>query len=389
MIKQNTDFLKEIEALISLKQEGPYWDFKGQWHENKAELLVDILNMANNLVNRDAFIIIGVDESNDFSIKDISDDCNRKDTAKLTDFLRTQKFAGDFRPIVTVHPITMENGTIDVIVIHNSTNTPFFLREDFKCTKGEKEICIRAGSIYVRTQDTNTPKDKTADYHNIEYLWKKRFGMLLTPYEKVTQYLQNPLEWVTCPSDDSKRYYKNAPEYTIEYSEADRNSYEYYLFEQDDSTPHWYDIKIYYHQTVLAELGGVDLDGARYFTSTPRLDGFRLGTSVDLDVSYRYMVKGDLNYIVHLFYYNDDGDDETIAHDRYMNCILLFNSESEADGFKLFAKRNWSNKGKYIKNIRKLYINYLPEHLNPQYFIEQYKNIQILKQMLDEYRSSI
>jgi hypothetical protein len=53
MIKQNTDFLKEIEALISLKQEGPYWDFKGQWHENKAELLVDILNVANNLVNRD------------------------------------------------------------------------------------------------------------------------------------------------------------------------------------------------------------------------------------------------------------------------------------------------------------------------------------------------
>ena len=186
--------------------------------------------MANNLVNRDAFIIIGIDESNDFSIKDISDDCNRKDTAKLTDFLRTQKFAGDFRPIVTVHPITMENGTIDVIVIHNNTNTPFFLREDFKCTKGEKEICIRAGSIYVRTQDTNTPKDKTADYHNIEYLWKKRFGMLLTPYEKVTQYLQNPLEWVTCPSDDSKRYYKNAPEYTIEYSEADRNGYEYSLF---------------------------------------------------------------------------------------------------------------------------------------------------------------
>ena len=142
------------------------------------------------------------------------------------------------------------------------------------------------------------------------------------------------------------------------------------MFEQDYSTPHWYDIKIYYHQTVLAELGGVDLDGARYFTSTPRFDGFSLGTSVDLDVSYRYMVKGDLNYIVHLFYYNDDGDDETIAHDRYMNCILLFNSESEADGFKLFAKRNWSNKDKYIKNIRKLYIDYLPEHLNPQYFID-------------------
>ena len=56
----------EIDELISLGQEGGYWDFKKQWYENKTALLHDIICMANNLENRDAYIIIGVDEENDY-----------------------------------------------------------------------------------------------------------------------------------------------------------------------------------------------------------------------------------------------------------------------------------------------------------------------------------
>lgn len=58
----------EIKQLISLKQEGGYWDFKKQWYVSgdagKRSLLIDIICMANNLENRDAYIIIGVDEAN-------------------------------------------------------------------------------------------------------------------------------------------------------------------------------------------------------------------------------------------------------------------------------------------------------------------------------------
>lgn len=69
----------EIERLISLDQEGEYWDFKKEWYgkEKDEDLLLDIICMANNLVNRDAYIIIGVDESSDYSINDISADNNR------------------------------------------------------------------------------------------------------------------------------------------------------------------------------------------------------------------------------------------------------------------------------------------------------------------------
>ena len=68
----------EIMGLIHLKQEGGYWDFKRQWHENNTDLLHDIICMANNLENRDAYIIIGIDEENDYSFLDISNDCKLK-----------------------------------------------------------------------------------------------------------------------------------------------------------------------------------------------------------------------------------------------------------------------------------------------------------------------
>ena len=55
---------KELKQLISLKHEGGYWDFKREWFDNTTDLLHDIICMANNLENRDAYIIIGIDQEN-------------------------------------------------------------------------------------------------------------------------------------------------------------------------------------------------------------------------------------------------------------------------------------------------------------------------------------
>lgn len=64
----------EILDLILLKQEGSYWDFKREWYfqDKKADLLHDIICMANNLSNRDAYIIVGVDEENDYSFSSVN-----------------------------------------------------------------------------------------------------------------------------------------------------------------------------------------------------------------------------------------------------------------------------------------------------------------------------
>ena len=128
------DFLNlmdKIESLIAMHREGPYWDFKREWYgDNKdGDMLIDIICMANNLVDKDAYIVIGIDEENDYSIRDITQDTNRRNTQMLTDFIRGKKFAGDFRPVITVEQVQLNEGVVDVIVVHNSTNTPYFLKK--------------------------------------------------------------------------------------------------------------------------------------------------------------------------------------------------------------------------------------------------------------------
>lgn len=193
------ELIDEIEELIMMHQEGSYWDFKREWYDDSkdGDLLIDIICMANNLVDRDAYIIIGVNEECDYAIYDVSQDANRRNTQMLTDFIRGKKFAGDFRPVVTVEQVHLDGGLVDVIVVHNSINTPYYLKEKYKG--------IFANNIYVRLQDSNTPVDKSADFHHVEYLWKKRFGMLLSPIEKVKLYLKHPEHWANSPANTNQK----------------------------------------------------------------------------------------------------------------------------------------------------------------------------------------
>ena len=48
--------------IINLIQEkrGSYWDFKAEYHKDKAELLHDIICLSNNLLNQEAYLILGV-----------------------------------------------------------------------------------------------------------------------------------------------------------------------------------------------------------------------------------------------------------------------------------------------------------------------------------------
>lgn len=123
---------REISQFILLQQEGEYWDFKRQWYSNNGDLLHDIICMANNLSNHDAYIIIGVDEENNYSIVDVCKDPHRKNTQKIVDFLKDKKFVGGIRPIVYVQSLVFQKGEIDVIVVKNSHNTPFYLNERFE-----------------------------------------------------------------------------------------------------------------------------------------------------------------------------------------------------------------------------------------------------------------
>src|SRR4051812_26220931 len=109
-----------ITQLVDLKQEGGYWDFKQQWYDSGSglnDLLIDIICMANNLENHDAYIIIGVDESNDYNLITVENNANRKNTQNIVDFLKDKSFAGGIRPLAKVETLNIDGAVLDVIII--------------------------------------------------------------------------------------------------------------------------------------------------------------------------------------------------------------------------------------------------------------------------------
>lgn len=196
---------KKIGDLIKSGKEGETWDFKGIWYKNNVDLLHDILCMANNLSCDDAYIIIGVNDKT-FEVVGENERGKPRKTADLTEWLHSGlEFAGDNIPTVKVINGLCLDGSkdsVDVIVIESTNSVPYFLGKDYMC--GEKYV--RAGVVYVRRMDTNTPKNRSATYPEVEKLWKKRFGLTLSIEERFELLLSNKDDWDWLPYKQTHNY---------------------------------------------------------------------------------------------------------------------------------------------------------------------------------------
>lgn len=344
-------------------------------------MLHDIICMANNIENRDAYIIIGIDEENDFFITGVEEDNNRRNTQNLVDFLKDKKFAGDIRPTVCVETIEIDDKLIDIIKVCNSLNTPFYLKERF--------LQLNPNNIYARIQDTNTPVNRSADINIVELLWKKRFGLLLTPIEHFNYLLLDKSHWKVSPVQSKVIYYHELePQYVIEYELTDpqfRTGYDYFFLNQCDNKPIWTVVRLIYFNTCLMELSGNVLDGGRHFTNTPLLDGISIKQSIKWDVSYRYWIINTLEYNVHLFFLEENNSEAMSSERSLMENVLIFEDENEHQLFNYYVETHWCNKDQYIDRDYRVYI---PEVIgyDLNIFAEQLSNIQILQNMLIEFR---
>ncbi len=368
---------EEILQLISLQQEGGYWDFKRQWYTNKTDMLHDIICMSNNLHNRAAYIIIGIDEEKNYSVVDVSGDPNRKNTQKIVDFLKDKKFAGGIRPIVHVESVCCPGGTIDVIVIENSHNTPFYLTNQYEG--------VHANNIYTRIMDTNTPKDSSADINHVEQLWRKRFHLDDTPIMKFHQYLKNPGDWKRMQENESGYFYKYFPEYTITCeTDESRTGYEYYMFGQVDTTPNWWLVTLRYYQTAIEQLQGITLDGGNDFVVAPMraYDLYRTGIS-----AFGFYIWNDLRYRLLDFFHAKESAEE-YPYTTYMKAIALFQSESEHTDFLRYVQ---THIGRYKELYAQQDDSELPpisdrEGYNMEVFRKEYRDALVIQKMLSEFR---
>ena len=120
---------------------------------------------------------------------------------------------------------------------------------------------------------------------------------------------------------------------------------------------------------------------------TPDRDGISLTEYHNWDVTYRYMVKGKLNHLVHEFYYVDDGDEARHSHNEYEGCILIFEDEKDHQRFSIYVRENWERKDEFANDIWIPHMDQIPGY-NMDAFREEYLNVQILRRMLQEFRKN-
>ena len=369
-----TEELKyRVYRCIAKKQEGDSWDFKRQWYDqekDKADLLHDVICMANLIKEEDGLIIIGVDEADNCSICDVSDDPNRKNTHEMVKFLRDKPFDGGIRPTVYVESFEIDEKTIDVIVVENSSYTPFYLTDRFQK--------VEAYHIYTRVGDSNTPIDKSADRDKVEALWKKRFGLDKPTLEKFRIYLRDYKHWVSVDGEQSW-YYEYAPEYRIETEyDENRNGYEYYCFSQVDSKPHYYLLRLMYHDTIVVDTLAISLDGGRFLSAVPCTHVFGYSP-------YYYYETDSINYHLHRFF------EHRVFEHRFYD--YQYNSWDElvpAIGTKEQAKDffDWL-KNQDIPSETERHLPLIPDRLpngeDGRRYLEEYKQAMIVNDMLEKY----
>lgn len=263
----------ELSELLK-EHESDYLDFKQEWYKDTGCLILDILCMANSDVNSDRYIIIGYNEEQK-QFCDISE--NRLNQDNLCNLLCNANF--NRIPIVRIETLNISGNEIDIIIIKKNTNRPYYLFKDKQIKTKHKTI--RAGVIYTRNGSVNTPIDQTATESQIADMWRERFGLLLSPKERLEIYVQDCNNW-ECNYDEERRtciwHYTSFPEFTFEYTiPSDMSDYGSHeradvVFAHSIGNSYETSVKYKYHATILKSENLYICDKGRYYILQPKTD---------------------------------------------------------------------------------------------------------------------
>ena len=346
------EWVQEIRDLIALGAEGDYWDYKQQWYSNNSDLLHDIICMANNTVDHDGYIIVGIEDGTGKIHGGIDTDSNRKSQQNIIDFLKNRKFAGGVRPTVYVKTISFDSDgiqyEIDVIIIKNTDRTPYYLIDN--------DMGVLANHIYTRVGDTNTPKCSTADIDKVEHLWKKRFGVDKTPFEKLKQLLSYPLDWLPMGTDGEHSsnghyftwYNKLYPEYTISY-EIDKSRFDNGQINAVEQGMYWmdrlpdplhnsyiYEVQVKYHSTIMYSTLAVFADNFRFERVLWKKDIF-FENNLSQNILYCYVEADSIEFQLDKWLANHCDTIWKTEHSEYVSPLQPWVSQPEYSGYNPYC----------------------------------------------------
>ncbi|RMA90901.1 AlbA family DNA-binding domain-containing protein [Priestia megaterium] len=377
------EFKNEIKLLISSNQEGDYWDFKQCHHSNTANLLHDIICMANNRVDRNAYIIFGVTDK-DIEIVGIENDPNRRTQQQFIDQLKGKDFAGGIRPKIELISLNLCDHEIDVLIVENTDDTPYYLTSDYR----DKDRLVRANYIYTRVRDTNTDINKSADVNHVEYLWKKRFLLNKPPLEQIKNKISHKEEW----QQEGSHYYNiYNPEFTIHIEEEEcGEDPEFYAYAMYNESVYYKSLEIRCYNTKLYSDQVVVLDSGRYKTPIPNWEFLHFDSdSLYTDYAFKYFIKTDIDYKLVEFLFNSTNHEELIAHRRLSEVILIFENLLEKNEFMNYLKSNHNELDNFIKEDNRTYRRIENNNeLASQGIIEKLKTGKALNKILEKFRQN-
>ena len=331
-IIMETSLLSLVRNLIESHREDDWWDFKREHQHDKADLVHDITCMANSRANKDAYIIFGVEDQT-FKVIGVENDANRRTQQGIVDILRSVSYAGSVRPRIELRTIILEQHEIDVLVVKNTNNVPYYLEKQYRDSKiidsNGKKIgkIVYPFHIYTRVVDNNTAIDKNADLNDIEYLWRKRLGIDLSPKERLMMLLDDIDKWVFDWGNKKYAYHIDCPEYQIiqagDMQQGWWPSAAFYTHPIMYLAP----LNIIFHSTILYETELWSYDEFRKYL--PKAENSSISEKGELWYSY-YLLDSIEGKLLRLFTH---GSLDISSREPNYNQLLIFQNTYEKNDF--------------------------------------------------------
>lgn len=393
------DQLDEIvREFFYQETEGEYWDFKekpyfyeGQSKEEKNkkknDLLHDIICMSNNLSNRDAYIIMGIQDK-PVKITGVKQFSNKWTQENYQDFLQNLTWAGDMIP--TVEFRTINNGNLDVLIIKKSNRVPFYVTKKYSK--------VRENRIYVRKGSKNTAIDSQAEIGDIEKLFEFRFGLTPFPKERVINYITDHDHWIEMKGNYETRswYYEKFPEYTMELVDDPQNDElkaPVYALIQSNARTTWQILRLKYHQTILLEFSSHYIDEYRGISVQPEYNFLKLFDRMDSikfpSMYYYYLYNSVEIELMCLLKELMQQDGE--AWRRHLSLIPVFYDDDERNAIEEYIEENRTDILVKIKKESEkvcLGYNYEGDEQHSKWDKEEIAVTKVVKNILDEYRKN-
>ncbi len=327
-----------VKGLFSSKREGGYWDFKKDWYDDKGELLLDVLCMANNLEDRDAYIIIGVEDST-WSIKGVESDPNRLPLRNLSQIISNKKYAA-YAPEVDLQTIYLDGHEVDVIIVHNTLHTPYYLTERFKDRKpadSHTAKAIEAGKIYVRLNDRKAGIGEITPYWCLEHLWGKHFGLNQPILKRLNVLLDEPQKWVFDWGNKDYAYHTEHPEFRMQKIGDFKQGWWPTAAFYAHPVMHLAQLNIMYHSTIIYETEIWAFDEIRKYL--PKATNNCINGKPDYWYSYYQMdtIEGKMLAIF------TDGSMDISSREPNYNQFLIFGDEKERKDFDLYLDEHFED----------------------------------------------